>query len=49
MPGANGQGRTKSACLENLVKALQLMLEIQEEELADLCRNGAERVLVKAA
>lgn len=49
IPGANGQGRSKSACLKNLAKALQLMLEIQEEEVADLCRNGAERVLVRAA
>jgi predicted RNase H-like HicB family nuclease len=49
VPGANGQGRTRSACLKNLVKALELMLKIQEEELADLCRNGAEQVRVEAA
>ncbi|MBU4271885.1 MAG: type II toxin-antitoxin system HicB family antitoxin [Planctomycetes bacterium] len=27
VPGANGQGRTKAACLKNLAKAVQLLLE----------------------
>ncbi len=49
VPGANGQGRTKAACLKNLAQAIKLMLEIQREELATLTRQGAERhVLVLA-
>jgi predicted RNase H-like HicB family nuclease len=47
VPGANGQGRTKSACLKNLADAIKLMLEIQEEELARICPRDAERMLVE--
>ena len=49
VPGANGQGRTKAACLKNLAAAIKLMLEIQEEELASLSANGLERMLVEVA
>jgi predicted RNase H-like HicB family nuclease len=49
VPGANGQGRTKAACLKNLREAIKLMLEIQEEELARTCPRDAERVLVEVA
>ncbi len=33
VPGANGQGRTKAACLKSLREAIKLMLEIQRDEL----------------
>jgi predicted RNase H-like HicB family nuclease len=32
VPGANGQGETKEACLRNLTEAIQLMLENEREE-----------------
>lgn len=32
VPGANGQGETKEECLENLAGAVQLVLEMNEEE-----------------
>jgi predicted RNase H-like HicB family nuclease len=49
VPGANGQGRTRASCLKSLASAIKLMLEIQEEELASLCHEDAERTLVKVA
>ena len=49
VPGANGQGRTKAACLKNLGEAIKLMIEIQEEELARFCPRGAERMIVEVA
>ncbi|HEY2343233.1 MAG TPA: type II toxin-antitoxin system HicB family antitoxin [Chthoniobacteraceae bacterium] len=32
VPGANGQGETKEACLKNLAEAVSLILELNEEE-----------------
>ena len=32
LPGANGQGRTKEECLENLKEAIALILEDRREE-----------------
>jgi len=32
VPGANGQGETKEACLRDLTDAIRLMLEIEREE-----------------
>ena len=32
VPGANGQGETKEACLRNLTEAIQLMLQNEREE-----------------
>ena len=49
VPGANGQGRTKTACLKSLTEAIKLMLEIQREELARLARDGAERLVLELA
>jgi len=49
VPGANGQGRTRASCLKSLAAGIKLMLEIQEEELAGLCRADAERTLVNVA
>ncbi len=49
VPGANGQGRTKAACLRRLAQAIKLMLEIQREELASLTRQGAEQHVLELA
>jgi predicted RNase H-like HicB family nuclease len=49
VPGANGQGRTRASCIKNLSQAIKLMLEILEEELAAVCPNGAERLLLEVA
>ena len=49
VPGANGQGRTKKQCLENLAAAIKLMLAIQEEELASLTQGDTERTVVEIA
>lgn len=32
VPGANGQGRTREECLENLAEAISLILEHRREE-----------------
>jgi predicted RNase H-like HicB family nuclease len=32
VPGANGQGETREACLENLADAVRLLLEVGREE-----------------
>jgi len=32
VPGANGQGRTKEECLENLGEAIKLVLEVRRED-----------------
>ena len=47
VPGANGQGRTKSSCLKSLAEAIKLMLQIQEEELTRTCARDAERIVVE--
>jgi predicted RNase H-like HicB family nuclease len=49
VPGANGQGRTKKQCLVNLAAAIKLMLDIQEEELANLTQGDTERTLLEIA
>ncbi len=33
VPGANGQGRTKAACLKSLAQAIHLIFEDREEDL----------------
>ena len=49
VPGANGQGRTKTQCLKSLAEAIKLMLQIQREEMASLTRQGAERHVLELA
>ena len=49
VPGANGQGRTKTECLKSLTEAIKLMLQIQREELASLTRRGAEQHVLEVA
>ena len=33
IPGANGQGKTKEACLKNLAEAIHLILEDRRENM----------------
>ena len=33
VPGANGQGETKEACLADLAEAIRLLLETEREEV----------------
>ena len=32
LPGANGQGKTKAECLENLSQAIELLLEDRRQD-----------------
>ena len=34
VPGANGQGKTRAECLEDLRAAVELMLEVNREQVA---------------
>ncbi len=47
VPGANGQGETKEACLQNLGEAVELLLETGREEAfrLDPAAETAELVL----
>jgi predicted RNase H-like HicB family nuclease len=38
VPGANGQGRTKAACLKNLAEAIHLILEDRRQDA--MCEIG---------
>lgn len=33
VPGANGQGKTRQECLEDLAAAVELMLEVNREQV----------------
>jgi len=33
VPGANGQGETRAACLANLAEAIRLLLDTEREEV----------------
>jgi predicted RNase H-like HicB family nuclease len=48
VPGANGQGETKSECLDDLKKAIQLLLEIEREEVFRLDPQAETTELVLA-
>ena len=32
VPGANGQGETEAACLEDLAEAVRLMIDVEREQ-----------------
>ena len=34
VPGANGQGKTRAECLDDLRAAVELMLEVNREQVA---------------
>jgi len=44
--GANGQGRTKEACLKNLSEAIALILEDRREDALRGVPENAERAIV---
>jgi predicted RNase H-like HicB family nuclease len=46
IPGANGQGRTKKACLKNLADAIELILEDRRKDVLRGIPPNAERELV---
>lgn len=46
VPGANGQGETRAACLENLKAAISLMLDYRREESLRTVPADAEKELV---
>jgi len=46
IPGANGQGKTKAACLKNLAEAIDLILEDRREDALRGLPEGATRELV---
>ena len=42
VPGANGQGKTREECLENLKEAVRLLLEVEREEALRRDPKGEE-------
>jgi predicted RNase H-like HicB family nuclease len=48
IPGANGQGETKEACLASLKEAIQLLLETEREEVVRLDPQAETTELVMA-
>ncbi len=46
VPGANGQGRTRKECLEDLAAAVELMLEVNREQTLRQVGAGAEETLI---
>ena len=46
IPGANGQGRTKEECLENLKAAIELILQDRREDGLKGIPEDAEREII---
>jgi len=46
IPGANGQGKTKSECLENLSEAIDLILQDRRQDALDGIPEDAESELI---
>jgi len=46
IPGANGQGKTKSECLNNLADAIKLILEDRRQDTLRGVPEGASEELV---
>jgi predicted RNase H-like HicB family nuclease len=47
LPGANGQGQSRAACLENLRQAIPLILDYRREEsLRSLPPEAEQEVLI---
>lgn len=46
VPGANGQGKTKAECLEDLRAAVALMLEVNREQIAASVGPEVEETLI---
>ena len=48
VPGANGQGKTKEECLDNLKQAIELLLDTEREEVFRLDPQAQTMELVLA-
>ena len=46
VPGANGQGRTRAECLQDLQAAVELMLEVNREQIAASVGPKVEETLI---
>ena len=46
VPEANGQGKTRAECLENLAAAIELVLDHRREQGRDNAPRGAEQTSV---
>lgn len=46
VPEANGQGKTREACLESLSAAIELVLDYRREKSRELAPRGAEQTSV---
>ena len=46
VPEANGQGKTREACLESLAAAIDLVLEYKREQALKRVPRGAEQTTV---
>ncbi len=46
VPGANGQGKTKQECLDDLRAAVELMLEVNREQVMASVGSKAEKTLI---
>jgi predicted RNase H-like HicB family nuclease len=46
VPEANGQGKTREECLENLAAAIQLVLDYRREQGLEKAPRGAEQTCV---
>jgi predicted RNase H-like HicB family nuclease len=47
IPGANGQGRSREECLQNLASAIELILQDRREDGLRGVPEGAVRAVVK--
>ena len=46
VPEANGQGKTREACLESLAAAIELVLDYRREQGREKARRDAEQTSV---
>jgi len=46
VPEANGQGKTREECLENLGAAIELILEYRRDQAIDAAPRGAEQTAI---
>jgi predicted RNase H-like HicB family nuclease len=46
VPEANGQGKTREDCLENLGAAIELVLEYKREQALESAPRGAEQTAI---
>jgi predicted RNase H-like HicB family nuclease len=46
VPEANGQGKTREACLESLASAIELVLEYRREQSLQKAPRGAEQTSI---